>query len=55
VKYGEEGQCSKEIGRDGFVWWKELVWICNGIGFGEGSWFEENLRKVVGDGVDIYF
>jgi len=31
------------------------VWICNDIRFGEGSWFEENLRKAVGDGVDTYF
>jgi len=45
----------KEGGRDGSVWWKELVRIRNGIRFMEGSWFEENLRRVVGDGVDTYF
>jgi len=27
----------KGEGRDGSVWWKELVRICNDIGFGEGS------------------
>jgi len=41
-------------GMDSFVWWKELVRISNDIGFGEGSWFEEKLRRVVGDDVSTY-
>jgi len=32
-----------------------LVQVCNGIGLGEEKWFEENLRRVVGDGVGTYF
>lgn len=42
-------------GRDSFVWWKELMWISNDIGFWEGSWFERKLRRVVGDDVSTYF
>jgi len=37
------------------MWWKELVRVRNGIGFGDERWFEENLMRVVGDGVDTYF
>jgi len=25
------------------------------VGFGEGSWFEENVRRVVGGGSSTYF
>jgi len=55
AKYGEEEGCLKEGGRDGPVWWKELVRIRNGIELREKSWFEENLRRVMGDGIDTYF
>jgi len=40
---GKRGCLKESI--DGYVWWKELVQIRNG----EGSWFEENLRRVMGD------
>lgn len=54
-KYGEEKGCLEEGGRYDSPWWKELVRIRNGIGLREKSWFEENLRRVMSDGVDTYF
>jgi len=32
-----------------------LFGICGGVGLGEGSWFEENIRKVVGGESSTYF
>lgn len=29
--------------------------IRHGVGLSEGSWFEDNLRRVVGDGCSIFF
>jgi hypothetical protein len=53
AKYGEEKGRLKEGGRYDSIWWKELVRIRNGIRLREKSWFEENLRRMMSDGVDV--
>lgn len=45
----------KEGGRDSSVWWRMLSDIRGGVGLGEGSWFEGNIRRVVGGGSSTYF
>jgi len=47
--YGEEGGRIREGGRQSSVWWKTVCHIREGIGVGVGSWFEDNIRRVVGD------
>lgn len=48
ARYGEEGVRWKEGGSDSSVWWRMMVGIRSGVGSGEGSWFEENVCRVVG-------
>jgi len=48
TSYGEEGGSLKEIGRDCSLWWRMLSRIRGGVGLGEGSWFYNNVRRVVG-------
>ena len=55
ARYGEEGGQLKEGRGDSSVWWRMLSSIRSGVGLGEGSWFEENIRKVVGGGGSTYF
>ena len=42
-------------GGDNSVWWRMMCGIRNGAGLGLGSWFEDNVCRVVGGGVDTYF
>jgi len=37
------------------LWWRTLCHICSGVGEGVGSWFEENTRRVAGDGHNTLF
>jgi len=37
------------------VWWRMLSGIRSDVGLGEGSWFEVNIRRVVGGGSSTYF
>jgi hypothetical protein len=39
----------------GSAWWREIVKIQNGIGVESGSWFEENILKRLGNGLNIFF
>jgi len=55
VRYGEEGGRLKEGGGDSSVWWRMLCGIRRGAGLGEGSWFEDNVRRVFGTGNNTYF
>jgi len=32
------------------LWWRSLYRIREGVGTGVGRWFEENIRRIVGDG-----
>jgi len=49
AKYGVEG------GRNGSTWWRALVQIQNGVGLDVGSWFEENLRRMICDEANYVF
>jgi len=55
ARYGEEGGRWKEGGVDCSVWWRMVSVIRSGVGTGEGRWFEENVRKVVGSGGNTLF
>jgi len=37
------------------VWWRVIVGICGGVGMGVGSWFDDNVRRVVGGGARRFF
>jgi len=37
------------------MWWKTICKVREGVGEGVGNWFEENIRRVVGDGRDAFF
>ena len=36
-------------------WWRVLGRIREGVGEGDGRWFDENIRRVVGDGTNTLF
>ena len=55
ARYEEEGERLKEGGRESSSWWRMMCDIRNGVGLGVGSWFDDNLRRVVGGGRDTYF
>ena len=55
ARYGESGGCIKDGDRRGSHWWKAICSIRDGVGEGVGSWFEENLRRVVGNGRNTLF
>ena len=44
-----------EGGRQSSMWWKIICKVREGVGEGVGNWFEENIRRVVGDGRDTFF
>lgn len=54
-RYGEDNGRLKEGGRMGSAWWREIVKIHEGIGVEGGSWFDANVKKVVGNGFNTYF
>ena len=55
ARYGEEGGRLKEGGRDGSLWWRMISSIRRGVGQWEGSWFEDNVRRIVGGGGSTFF
>jgi len=50
ARYGEEGGHIKEGGRHGSGWWRMLCRVRDGVGLDLGNWFEDNVRRVVGNG-----
>jgi len=55
AKYGEVGGRIAEGGRGASAWWEGLVRSCEGVCLGVASWFDDNLRMVVGDGARSFF
>jgi len=55
ARYGEEGGRIREGGRQASIWWKTVRHIREGLGVGVGNWFEDNVRRVVGDGRNTLF
>ena len=45
----------KEGGRDSSLLWRMISRIRRGMRLWEGSWFEDNVRKVVGGGGSTFF
>jgi hypothetical protein len=37
------------------VWWRMICGVRSGAVLGVGSWFEDNVRRVVGGGTSTYF
>jgi len=55
TRYGEEGGRLKEGGRLCSAWWRSLCRLREGVGEGFGNWFDNNTRRVVGDGRSTLF
>jgi len=53
--YREEGGHLKKGGRNSSAWWRVMVDICDGLEMIVGSWFDDNIRRVVEDGGSTYF
>jgi len=53
--YGEVGGCIREGDGYASVWWKMICRMREGVGEGVGRWFDENIRRVVGDGRNTFF
>jgi len=49
------GRRLKEGGNDSSIWWRMLSGIRGGVGMGVESWFDDNVRRVVGGGKSTYF
>lgn len=49
------GGAVEGTGRDSSLWWMMVSVIRGGAGMGVGSWFDENMRRVVGGGGNTYF
>ena len=41
-------------GRDSYAWWRDVRKICERIKMEVGIWFNDNLRRVVGDSVNTF-
>lgn len=37
-------------GRNSSLWWRRLDGVREGVGVGLGRWFDENVRRFVGNG-----
>jgi len=55
ARYGEEGGRLKKGGRDSSLWWRMISSVCGGVGMWVGSWFDDDVRKVVGGGHNTFF
>ena len=45
----------KDGGRNSSSWWQMISYVHKGVGVGNGSWFEDNLRRVVRGGSITFF
>ena len=55
ARYGEvEGRLT-DGGGGGSVWWRTLCRVREGVGEGVGGWFDDNVRRIVGEGRDTLF
>jgi len=55
ARYGEEGGRLKEGCRHCSSWWQLMCRAREGLGEGVRRWFDENVRRVVGDGRNTFF
>jgi len=54
ARYGEVGGRLSEGDKHASVWWKSICRVREGVGEGVGRWFDDNIRRVVGDGQDTF-
>jgi len=45
----------QERGNNCSTWWRSICRICEELGEGVGRWFDDNIRRVVGDGRNTLF
>lgn len=55
ARYGEVWGQLREGDRHASVWWNMICKVRDGVGEGIERWFEENVRRVVGDGRNTLF
>jgi hypothetical protein len=55
TKYGLEDGRVKGGGGKASWWWRDLCGIREGYGQSVGRWFENNIRRKVGDEKNTYF
>lgn len=53
--YGEEGGRICEGRRGASTWWENILRLRDEIGMGIGSLFDDNMRRLVGDGASSFF
>jgi len=49
------GRPNSRRGSNASGWWKMMCWVREGIRSGLGSWFDDNTRRVVGNGRNTFF
>lgn len=42
-------------GRHASGWWRMMCLVSDGVGLGVGNWFDDNTRRVVGNGRILSF
>ena len=55
ARYGEVGGSIMEGGRNASRWWRMICNVREGRGAAVDSWFDKNIRRVVGDGRNTFF
>jgi hypothetical protein len=55
ARYREVGGRVQEGGRHASRWWRIMCLVRDGVGSGVGSWFDDNTRRVVGNGGNTFF
>ena len=55
ARYGEVGGRLKEGGSDSSMSWRMVSGIRDGVRLGVGSWFHDNVRRVIGGSGTTYF
>jgi len=55
ARYGEVGGKIQGGGREVSGWWRMMCKVREGVGLGVGNWFNDNIRRVVGNGSGTFF
>ena len=55
ARYGLEGGRLQPGGREGSVWWREMVKIRDGFGSALGNWYVDNVRLKAGNRLNTLF
>jgi len=55
ARFGEVGGRIQGGGKSALGWWRMMCNVREGVGSGVGSWFDDNSRRVVGNGRSTFF